>query len=286
MILTFILLALSVCAVWTKEINVSTYKVPLWIAFFISAIASAVAHQYLDWTAVVGILVFCLFAFSSKYIKKYRIVYVLHLILIGGLALLLGLGKLPGFHNPAIVSNLQFTPEGLPFTQRLRIDGITAGVILLAAFCQPVRSWNEWVIILRKSAPIILVTLLVMFSVGFALNYVSIDMKFIPYTLVFFVANLLFTCVIEESFFRGFLQENFSKLLANWKYGAVASMVFIAVLFGLVHFAGGLLYMGLATLAGLFYGYAKYHVKHIEAAILTHFSVNAVHVVAFTFPNY
>jgi membrane protease YdiL (CAAX protease family) len=282
MIPTFILMAFSVCAVWLKEIKISTWSIPLWIVFLSAAMVSGVINHYVEWIGILWIVIFGLLSYSTNYTAQcrwtnYRLVHVLHFIL---------MGKLPGFHNPDIVTNMQFSAEGVPFTHRLNLDGISVGIILLAVFCNPVRTWNEWALILRKSAPIIAMTLIVMFGVGLWMNYVAVDVKFIPYTLVFLIANFLFTCVMEESFFRGFLQENFSKVLAKWKYAAAFSIGFAALLFGLAHYQGGLLYVALATLAGLFYGYAKYRVKHIEAAILTHFSVNAVHFIGFTYPNF
>jgi membrane protease YdiL (CAAX protease family) len=40
----------------------------------------------------------------------------------------------------------------------------------------------------------------------------------------------------------------------------------------------------LATVAGLFYGAAYLRTRRIEGAILTHFALNAVHFLAFTYP--
>jgi uncharacterized protein len=285
MILTFILLVIAVCAVWIREPKISSYLIPLWIAFFIAALVSGVINHYVEWQGVFWIASFGLLSYLSKYTAPHRWVHAPHLVAIGLMALLIALGKFPGFHNPEVVTNMRLTGGGLPFTHRLPIDGILVGIILLAVFCKPVKSWRDWSFILRQSAPIILTTLIIMFGCGLLVNYVSVDIKFAAYTLVFLISNLLFTCVMEESFFRGFIQENLSKLVANWKYGAYFAVGSAALLFGAAHFKGGMLYVALATLAGLFYGYAKYRVKHIEAAILTHFSVNAVHFIAFTYPN-
>lgn len=286
MILTFILLAISVCTVWIKNLKISTYSIPVWVIFLIAAMVSGVMNHYVELGGVFGIAIFGLLSYLTKYTARNRLIHALHLIVIGLMAFLIAMGTLPGFHNPDVVTAMRFTSDGIPFTHRLRIGGILVGIILLAVFCNPARTLNEWSSIIQKSAPIILVTLIIIFGCGLLVNYVSIDVKFIPYTVVFLISNLLFTCVLEESFFRGFVQENISTSLKNWKYGAHLGIAIAALLFGLVHFKGGLLYIGLATLAGAFYGYAKYRVKHIEAAILTHFSVNALHFVAFTYPNF
>jgi membrane protease YdiL (CAAX protease family) len=57
-----------------------------------------------------------------------------------------------------------------------------------------------------------------------------------------------------------------------------------AVLFGLAHGGGGLALVAFAGLAGAGYGLALWRSGRIEAAILVHFAVNAVHFLLFTYP--
>lgn len=61
-------------------------------------------------------------------------------------------------------------------------------------------------------------------------------------------------------------------------------VILVGVLFGLAHVGGGYTYAMLATVAGIGYGYAYYRSGRIETAILTHFLLNAVHAVFFTYP--
>jgi hypothetical protein len=57
-----------------------------------------------------------------------------------------------------------------------------------------------------------------------------------------------------------------------------------ALLFGAVHLAGGLPYTLLATVAGAGYAYCYHLTKRIEAPIVLHIALNAVHFVGFTYP--
>ena len=69
-------------------------------------------------------------------------------------------------------------------------------------------------------------------------------------------------------------------LIAFWaRFLSVA-----AGLFGLVHAGGGPTYVVLATLAGVGYGWVFLRTGRIEASILTHFALNAVHFLGFTYP--
>ena len=57
-----------------------------------------------------------------------------------------------------------------------------------------------------------------------------------------------------------------------------------ALLFGLAHAGGGVVGMAMATLVGLGCALAFAATRRIEAAVLTHFAVNAVHFLGFTYP--
>jgi membrane protease YdiL (CAAX protease family) len=90
--------------------------------------------------------------------------------------------------------------------------------------------------------------------------------------------------VTEEAFFRGFLLAGIARGLAGCRYGVAVAGLVSTVLFGLAHAAGGPLLVVFATLAGCGYAAAYLRSGRIEGAILTHFLLNAVHVVAFTYP--
>ncbi len=126
-----------------------------------------------------------------------------------------------------------------------------------------------------------------MIAIGLAAGYSRMDFKLPAYTPVFLVSNLLFTCVAEEAFFRGFLQHRFAQYLErkHMKYCGPVALSFCAVLFGVVHSGGGPWYVALATFAGLGYGYAYLRTQRVEASILVHFSVNTVHFIGFTYPR-
>jgi membrane protease YdiL (CAAX protease family) len=68
-----------------------------------------------------------------------------------------------------------------------------------------------------------------------------------------------------------------TKLVAQssrWKWLPIAIS---SLLFGLEHYEGGLTYILLAAIAGLFYGYTYWNTKKIETSILLHFVFNLTH---------
>ena len=50
------------------------------------------------------------------------------------------------------------------------------------------------------------------------------------------------------------------------------------------HLAGGWRYAALAAIAGLGYGWAMRRTGRLEAAVLTHFGLNLVHLLLFSYP--
>lgn len=137
---------------------------------------------------------------------------------------------------------------------------------------------------LLATGPILLLTVGVVLGVGCLTHTVHWDPKWPAQAPAFLAVNLLFTCVAEEGFFRGLLQERLTQAcgtssLAHWLPALVSAM-----LFGAVHLGGGWPFALLATLAGFGYTAAYARTRHIEAAILTHFAVNAAHFLLFTYP--
>jgi len=55
-----------------------------------------------------------------------------------------------------------------------------------------------------------------------------------------------------------------------------------AFLFGLAHFDGGIIYVMLATLAGIGYGLAYDLTGRLHYAVWVHFAVNTVRLLAFS----
>ncbi len=125
---------------------------------------------------------------------------------------------------------------------------------------------------------------LIFFVLATALGYSQFEPKLPYFTPVWILVNLFFTCMAEEALFRRLIQQKIHDSLSG-KYAGAISIFIAAALFGLAHFKGGAIYISLATLAGLFYGYIYYKSKRIVSAILLHFSFNLIHLLLFTYPT-
>lgn len=113
---------------------------------------------------------------------------------------------------------------------------------------------------------------------GFSLNFISWHPRWrgIPVFLTDFLEIFLFVALLEEMFFRGFLQSLLSKSLGSWLKGQAV----VSCLFGLFHILHAPFpnwrYVLLATVAGWFYGSAFRKGGNLMASSLTHALVDTV----------
>lgn len=286
-LLTFGLLALTVLLLWAPLPAGRRHRDWTWSAGLALASAPGYVSGILDWRAPLAIIAYAALAWGARAARQRWQRGVL-LVLTGLGALLLALHRVPGFSNPVIAEAIRFSGDAPPFTLRANFDTAVAGIILVGVFCERIRTRAEWGAMLRRIAPVVLSTLVVVLGLGWALGHVRPDLERTPYPawiLAWFLAyNLLVTCVTEEAFFRGLLLERMASAMQGWRGGAALALSISSVLFGLAHLGGGPLLALLAAIAGLHYGLAYLVSKRIEGAILTHFALNAVHVVAFTYP--
>ena len=101
---------------------------------------------------------------------------------------------------------------------------------------------------------------------------------------VWALRNLLFTCIVEEVFYRLFLQRFLHEMVFRLNLPWFVALLGASVLFGLRHTGGGLPYIAFATIAGLFYGWVFHKTERLEASIISHFAFNTLHTLLFTYP--
>ena len=119
---------------------------------------------------------------------------------------------------------------------------------------------------------------------GLALNFIAWNPRWRgwPQFGLDYLEIFLFIALLEEMFFRGFLQT----LLARTLGGGYGAQALVACLFGLFHILHAPFpnwrYVALATVAGWFYGQAFRQGGGLVSAALTHAAVDTVWRVFFT----
>ncbi|SUC07642.1 membrane-associated CAAX amino terminal protease [Proteus mirabilis] len=138
---------------------------------------------------------------------------------------------------------------------------------------EPVKKANKYQWVLLAMA----IPALLLFAM--ALGGLTIELHLPQWLPAFMLANIFFVSLAEEALFRGAIQQSLSRYLSPY-----LALFITAILFGLVHFAGGILLIIFASLAGIIYGLAWMWSGRLWVATLFHFALNLTHLLFFTYP--
>lgn len=202
-----------------------------------------------------------------------------------GVGVLLATHRMPGFSNLLKLSDVQLSPQSPPIRLFLNFDKTVMGLLILGLGLRRVRSIKAWKEFLPHMFWLGILASLTLLGSVFVMDYVEWDPKWFSFSPLWLVVNLMFTCMAEEAFFRGFLQTWLIQNFKAYRWGVVFALSLTSFCFGLAHFSGGIPLISLATLAGMFYGYAYWKTQRIEASIGIHFMINAVHFLGFSYPH-
>ena len=199
-----------------------------------------------------------------------------------GLAVLLFLHWLPGFHNPLVIPRAALTPDAVPFGMYLNQDKplVAFWVILAAA---PVMAGASARVTLATALAACAAAVAACLGLALILGMVGWAPKWPETGWLWLVNNALLVTLAEEALFRGYVQARLTQWWRGHRWGATAALWIAAVLFGLAHYAGGWQWMLLAGIAGVAYG-AAYRYGGLTAAVLAHLGLNAAHYGLFTYP--
>lgn len=253
-----------------------------WQGLAIVTLTTAFASGWIDSTAI---LLITLYAFLCWYASQ-RLKLPLWLwLLILLLSILFVTHALPGFSNPKVIDNIQLSEEATAFSLYLNLDKAMVGLCLIGLLHPLLASKSAWSLMLSSTVPKSIIAVTVLIACALLTGTIQFEPK-IPNDIVLWSLNNLFiVCVSEEALFRGLLQKQLCLRLQSYPWGNPAAVVMAALLFALLHYQGGLQYCLLTLIAGLVYGTVYHKTQSIEAAILTHFSVNLTHILFFTYPT-
>jgi membrane protease YdiL (CAAX protease family) len=282
-VLTYVLLGCAVLSLWLPPARLKGREFAWWPWTLEAAVLAGMLAGLVSLAAAAVLAVLALAAGWAVRLPTGWLRTVLHGLVAAG-ALALALHLVPGFVNPPIVTELRLTATSAPFTQRLNFDTAAAGLILCGALCWRIRDRAGWAGLLAQwpwiLGPAVLVNGLALLS-----GYALFEPKWPAYAPYYLVINLLFTCVAEEAFFRGLIQEKLDDALARLRYGTPIAIGVASVLFGIAHARGGALLVALATVAGAGYGLAYQRSGRIEGGIAAHIALNGMHFLLLSYPR-
>lgn len=255
-----------------------------WVAGVLTlATLLGLGNQTLEWESLValGLLPITVFVWINHYMSELlrKFAFVVFLFIGGSLAF----HKFPGFNNFKVFDQLVFSPGSAPFDMYFNFDKIYLGIVvfmMLPRLERQVRFRDSYFTVAKYLFGAVFLLLPLAYFSGFVQYHPNTN----PYLLVWAVNNLFFVCFTEEVLFRRFLQNYLVTYFRNTQYGDIVAIFLAAVVFGLAHFAGGFVYVGLATVAGILYGLCFYHTCNVRSSMALHFGVNLIHAALFTYP--
>jgi membrane protease YdiL (CAAX protease family) len=189
---------------------------------------------------------------------------------------------LPGFSNKLVFNKIVLSPLSCPYSMHLNFSLVMTGLIIyitsgLHVLQQPIdkRSLKITFICLVSCTMVIL-------APAYLSGYILFAPKIPNILWIWALNNFLFVCMYEEVIFRGYFQGIMLKLITNSPNLRIALS---SIVFGLGHFkSGGIIYVILATICGVFYGYVYEKTNKIICSMMVHFGLNLVHFTIFTYP--
>ncbi|MUK62243.1 CPBP family intramembrane metalloprotease [Aliivibrio fischeri] len=234
----------------------------------------AIIEQRLNIVGLVGIAAGLLVAYKTPSLEKKWQLGAYLFIFLWCIALFLHL--IPGFNNAKVLDAVVTGPLSVPFTLYLNLDKPLILFGLLLAYPALLGSKAS---INKKALIYTAIPLFSLLPLAWGLGALKPEFTIPNWWWLFALNNLLLTCVAEEAFFRGFIQQSLSK-----RFGWIAGVAVASVLFGAAHIGGGLLLVVFATLAGVGYGLAFHYSARLWVAVAFHFLFNFIHLVFFTYP--
>jgi membrane protease YdiL (CAAX protease family) len=278
-LLPFLLLLAAVLGLWIHRVAwMSALAAAVLAGYFTGALQGAAAV----WIAIVGLLAL---AYAHAKATRGAAAQLATGAAFFAFALVMGLELLPGMARTVVIDPVVLSAGALPYSLALGFPKVVGGIFILGLIHEAhISSWRELGDVLKKTAPVFAISIAAVLACALALGYVRFEARWTQVFFAWALANLFFTCLSEEAFFRGFLQHELARAGSNREASRVIAWLVAAGLFGLVHLGGGWKFAVAATIAGLGYGWAYHRTQRVEAAMAVHFGLNASHFLLFTYP--
>ena len=239
------------------------------IGIFFLALFISIGYIYLNfllnkWTSILLCITFCTFILATA------------------------LHGVPGFVKISAIHAINLSTLSTSFSMDLNFD---QPMVMLIVYCMSDLSTLEKSNRLSRQQFIkhtvvpYICSIPFIFIPGYLSGLILFDPCLTNILWIWTMHNFFLVCMTEEVLFRGCLQRVIQNGLTRYGvYNGLWAVILTSFLFGIVHFKGGLIYMGLAAIAGCLYGYVYYKTGKIVCAMIVHFGVNLLHFLLFTYP--
>lgn len=202
------------------------------------------------------------------------------------LSFLLFFHFIPGVNNLKIFDAVFVGSHCTPFTMYLNMENGMVAFPLVYLLVPVARTRVEWTQIFVSTAIYGSLCVVTLMAAALGSGFVKFNMKFPAQTFWFLINNLMLVCIVQEAFFRGYIQKYLTDWCGQYRMPHMCALVAASLVFGVRHYQSGSMMIILSTVAGLFYGAAYMRNNRFEAAVLVHLALNAAHFFFFSYPSF
>lgn len=280
--LAFGALTAAVVAVWAPRLSASPHAGTWWVVPFAVALVAAQAGNLLTTSGLAALFVFVTACRLSSLAPDGALRGFAIAVMLAMCAAFL-LHALPGFTNPKVLDGVRVSADAAPYTKYLNFDKGVMGLFLLGLVTphRAIRPLRAPIVALVNRFAIVAV---VVMATTVAAGYARWDPKLPPWWPLWLWSMAFLTALPEEAVFRHVIQGGLQAWLGGTERARWTAMLTAGALFGLAHAGGGWTYVGLATLAGVGYGWIYAVSGSFVAAVLAHTGLNLLHLLFFTYP--
>lgn len=278
--LAFFALAMTIASLWVKR---SPW---IWGPFLVLAFALAYVEKIITPIALAPIA--ALLALHT--LLKGDIRGLARFVLVA-LAAVVSFGLLlhffPGFNNIQILQKVQISKNAYPYSLCLSFDKPFVGIFVLAVGFPLIGNMRDFKNVMKLALPLIIGGIAIMIILSIYSGMIQWDPKFLQIFWFFMVQNLLFVCIIEGAFWRGFIQREFFRWFGDKGFFAnIGCVLATAVLFAALHYfwVPSIPFLFLVFVAGIIYGSIYQFTKALEPSIFCQWLFNITHFLLFTYP--
>jgi membrane protease YdiL (CAAX protease family) len=250
-------------------------------------ILTAAYAKYINLEGVITLIVFgsiCWVYFQTE-IKK-RWIRTLLFFIISLISVAFVIHWVPGMSNPMIFETpIQVSPSSRPFLMYISVNKVLIALLLYIPSPLYDRQKKMDLTAYKETVKTLGLCILTIMPIAILSKFVKIELKLSKYMMVWGIINFSFVSFAEEVIFRGVIQDILHKVGTQYALPSAIALIGASIMFGLTHFKGGITYISLATICGMFYGYAYLKTNRVISAMLVHFGLNLFHSIVCTYPS-
>lgn len=219
------------------------------LIFYVGAIAAGLfvgALQPLT-LLTIPVLFGSLYVIQGRYNKT--IAAFAHIVF-AALSFLLFFHFVPGISNFKIFDAVFVSERCTPFTMYLNMENGIIAFLLMYMIVPTSRTRVEWGQVFVSASIYGGLCIVSLMAAALATGFVKFNVKFPPQTFWFLMNNLMLVCIVQEAFFRGYVQKNLADFCEKHQLSKVVALVVASVIFGLRHYQSGVVMVILCRYVG------------------------------------